>query len=278
MIMNQVIEPKPADGTAKRLGQNPQPMSMADNSLKSRFKRPFAPLPAAGAQGIILPEKSGVAWLPCGFALGNILMVNGQITRDQLDEALCHQLATGRRLGEELISAGYAGIGQVEGSLVVQRKLVAYALAFAVGVSPLADGCISPAQAGQMSAALPVSVRVIAHAEMQTIFQATHIGISPSDVARGYLDVASASRFSVSTNSRSGYLVEFYPVGHLFKSVQVNGLGDAVQLGADGGQIVQRATQATHPNHELSFRFTLHPNTLAGRYPWPLLLSVRALP
>jgi hypothetical protein len=84
-------------------------------------------------------------------------------------------------------------------------------------------------------------------------------------------------RFSVITNSRSGYLMQFHPVGNVFESVQVGGLGNIIQLGADGGAIVQRGPQTPNLEHELSFRFTLHPDTTSGTYPWPLLLSVRAL-
>jgi hypothetical protein len=71
--------------------------------------------------------------------------------------------------------------------------------------------------------------------------------------------------------------MQFHPVGNLFESVHVDGLGNTVQLGADGGAIVQRGAQASNLTHELSFRFDLHPDTAPGTYPWPLLLSVRGL-
>jgi hypothetical protein len=71
--------------------------------------------------------------------------------------------------------------------------------------------------------------------------------------------------------------MQLHPVGNLFQSVHVEGLGNAVQLGADGGAIVQRGPQASNQTHELSFRFILHPGTTPGTYPWPLLLSVRGL-
>ena len=54
-------------------------------------------------------------------------------------------------------------------------------------------------------------------------------------------------------------------------------LGNTVQLGADGGAIVQRGPQAPDQTHELGFRFNLHPDTTPGSYPWPLMLSVRGL-
>jgi hypothetical protein len=209
------------------------------------------------------------------LALGNILVATGQITQAQLEEALHRQAETGRRLGEELVEAGHVGRGQIEGGLLLQRKLIAYALVVAMGLAPLATMAPS-AEAGQKSAAMPVSVAVIANAKVRTDYQAAQLRITEADVARGYVEIAAASRFSVATNSRSGYLMEFYPVGNLFESVQVSGLGNAVQLGADGGVIVQRGP-LPHAFHELSFRFILRPDARPGIYAWPLLLSVRPL-
>ncbi len=208
------------------------------------------------------------------FALGNILVANGQISRPQLDSALREQIKSGRRLGEELITAGHANAGQIENGLSMQRKLVAYALAVSVGFSPVVA---TTAEAAQTSAAMGVSVTVVAHAKMQTMFQETQLKISKDDVVRGFVEVAAASRFSVSTNSQSGYLLEFYPIGEIFESVQIGGLGSAVQISAEGGAIVQRGQLLVNFTHELSFRFTLRADVLPGNYPWPLQLSVRAL-
>lgn len=210
------------------------------------------------------------------FALGNILVASGQITRVQLDSALLSQLASGRRLGEELIQAGHASKRQVEVGLLLQKKLIAYALVLATALVPLAP-VMPSAQAAQRSAAMPVSAMVVTNAKMQTSYQTTQIQISVADVARGQVEVLAALRFSVATNKGAGYLLQFHPVGNIFESVHVGGLGNTVQLGADGGAIVQRGAQASNQTHELSFRFTLRPDTTPGTYPWPLLLSVRGL-
>lgn len=208
------------------------------------------------------------------FALGNILVANGQITRPQLDSALKQQVKSGRRLGEELITAGHASAAQIETGLSMQRRLIACALAVSVGCSPILATSV---EAAQTSAAMGVSVTVVAHAKMQTMFQETQLKITKEDVIRGFVEIASASRFSVSTNSLSGYLLEFYPIGEIFNSVQIGGLGSPVHIGADGGAIVQRGQLLTNFTHELNFRFQLRPEVLPGNYPWPLQLSVRAL-
>jgi hypothetical protein len=80
--------------------------------------------------------------------------------------------------------------------------------------------------------------------------------------------IPAASRFSVASNSRSGYRIEFHPLGDFFESVSVAGLGNTVRLGADGGTIVQRGPQPPNLTHELSFRFMLRPGTLPGHYSW----------
>jgi hypothetical protein len=213
--------------------------------------------------------------VPGKLYLGAILVATGQITRAQLENALRRQAGTGRRLGDELIQTGQASKGQIEGGLLLQRKLVTFALIMAMMLAPLAATTPS-AEAGQ-TASMQVSATVIANTKVRTDYQATQLKITEADVTRGYIDVPAASRFLVSTNSRSGYLVQFYPIGNLFESVQIEGLGNAVRLGADGGTIVQRGPPLPNMTHELSYRFILRPDAHSGSYQWPLLLSVSAL-
>jgi hypothetical protein len=210
------------------------------------------------------------------FALGDILLADGQITRTQLDSALLSQRASGRRLGEELIEAGHVSRRQVELSLLLQKKFIAYALVLATTVLPLSPFMPS-AQSAQHVAAMPVSAQVVANAKLHTSYQATQIEISAADVARGWVEAPVALRFSVATNKGAGFVMQFNPIGNIFESVQIAGLGNSAQLGSDGGVIVQRTAQASDLTHELSFSFTLRPGTTPGTYPWPLSLSVRAL-
>jgi hypothetical protein len=160
--------------------------------------------------------------------------------------------------------------------LLLQQKFVAYTLSLAIGLAPL-PSILPSALAAQSTAAMPVSVMVIASAELKTIYQAKQIEISAADVARGQVEVPAALRFSVATSEKAGYIMQFHPVGSVFKSVQVNGLDNTVQLGADGGSIIQRIPQASNQTRELGFRFILDPATTPGAYPWPLALSVRPL-
>jgi hypothetical protein len=221
--------------------------------------------------------RHGGATLASGeLSLGNILVTSGQVTRSQLNDALSRQELSGRRIGEELIEAGTISKSQVESGLRLQRKLIIAALIVAVGLGPNAV-LASSTDVSQASSAMPVSVTVIASAKIHSDYQVKQLKVTEDDVSRGYVDIPVASRFSVSTNSRVGYLLEFHPVSHLFESVEVSGLGSPVQLGADGGVIVQRGPLPPSLTHVLGFRFFLSPNTVAGNYPWPLLLSIHTL-
>jgi len=221
-------------------------------------------------------RHGGAALVSGELALGNILVTSGQVTRSQLRDALHRQEVSGRRIGEELIEAGTITRRQVESGLRLQRKLIISALIVAVGLGPNA-AIASTSEGAQASSSMPVSVTVIANAKIRNEFQVTQLKITENDVSRGYVDIQDASRFSVSTNSRVGYLLEFHPVSHLFESVEVSGLGSPVQLGADGGAIVQRGPLPSNLTHVLGFRFYLGKNTVPGNYPWPLLLSIHTL-
>jgi hypothetical protein len=221
-------------------------------------------------------RQAGTGAVSGKLALGNLLVESGQITRAQLQSALLSLEVSGRRLGEELIEAGHVSRGQVERGLLLQKRLIAYALSVTVGLAPLTT-LVPSAEAAQTRAAMAVSAVVIANARMQPAYQATQLKITEADVLRGHVEIPAASRFSVTTNSRSGYRVEFQPQGDFFESVSIAGLGNAVRLGADGGSIVMRGPLAPDLTHELSFRFSLRPGTLPGVYPWPLQMSVHAL-
>lgn len=131
--------------------------------------------------------------------------------------------------------------------------------------------------ADQASVTLDVSATVVARTLLRTEYQLSQLRLTQADIARGYFDVAAATRFAVSSNSRSGYVLQFYPVGDAFRSVQIKGLGHTAQLGADGGTVVQRGPVESDTPRELSYRFTLQPGLQPGAYPWPLALSVRSL-
>jgi hypothetical protein len=157
------------------------------------------------------------------------------------------------------------------------RKLSVSALILSTLLAPL-DFTVKPVQAGtSASANLNVSVRVISNAELQPEYQATHIRITGLDIARGFVNVTGATRFQARSGNHSGFRLEFYSVGHLFESVQIEGLTFPVQLGADGGSIMQRNAHSAIHTYSLNYRFRLQKETKAGEYPWPLQINAHPI-
>ncbi len=212
--------------------------------------------------------------------LGEILVRTGQITRTQLDDALQRQAASGRRLGAELVSAGHLCEGQIRGGLLLQSKLIGYALTLALafattGIAPAARA----EQSRSSSLKLQVMARVAAFFRLQVQYQAAGLTVAQDDIERGYVDVPAASRFSIATNTRDGYVVDFFPVANIFRAVTVQGLGTPLELTGDGGSVTLAQGAGAPPGraHELGYRFMLRSGMQPGTYPWPLTLSVHPM-
>jgi hypothetical protein len=165
---------------------------------------------------------------------------------------------------------------QIVYGLELQKKRVAAALIAALELASMAVA-IPSADAEHMNASVQVTVSVVANAKLQENYQQDRLVVTAQDVARGYIDVPAASRFSVITNDPSGYVVEFLPRVDVFQSVEVRGLIGTVQLDAEGGSVVQRVPRLSKMERELSYHFVLRQGIAAGTYSWPLALSVRAL-
>ena len=73
-------------------------------------------------------RQSGEARNATKLCLGNVLVANHAITREQLADTLQLQSVHGGRLGEALVAAGHLSGQQVENGLQLQRKLVAAVL------------------------------------------------------------------------------------------------------------------------------------------------------
>jgi hypothetical protein len=131
--------------------------------------------------------------------------------------------------------------------------------------------------AAALGAQIGVSATVIANAVAKVERQVGYIEIEHADVARGYVDVPNATRFSVRTNSRNGYLMVFYPLLDIFESAQVTDANIRTNLEHDGGAIVHRDSLPADSMQSLSYRFYLNASVQPGTYPFPLQMQVRAL-
>jgi hypothetical protein len=174
-----------------------------------------------------------------------------------------------------LITADHPSKEWGEKALHHQRLNSIYTLVIAIGIVLLVFA--KAAEVFAAYTAIPVSVTVISNTKMELSYQSTQLNITNADIARGYIDAPGAFRFSVNSNSRLGYLMDFHPIGYIFSSVRISGLGDSIQLGADGGTIIQRGMLPKKTSYELGFRFALNSAVRSGSYPWPLQLSVRSL-
>lgn len=119
-------------------------------------------------------------------------------------------------------------------------------------------------------------VRPVAKLDVRTA--PPSIDVSTIDIERGYVDVARPTQLDVQSNSINGYVLNVLPRTNLFAQVQVRGLDSRVELGSDGGTVVQRWNQnERHKSLSLTYRFVLQQGVQPGSYPWPVQLDVAPL-
>lgn len=103
------------------------------------------------------------------------------------------------------------------------------------------------------------------------------VQVSATDLRRGFIDVLEPTALVVRSNSPNGFALELMTVTPMVSSVVIHGLGSEQSVGAAGGTIVQRWQSARTVNLSLTFRLVLAPGLSAGRYPWPMRVTVRPL-
>lgn len=224
----------------------------------------------AAADAHLRAAKPGAAGRPP--KLGEILVAQGQISREQLAAALASQQQSGRRLGEELIKAGYVKRSVVSRALRIQRRIT-----FAAMCSTLAVSTITPDVEATQRGQIAVTAVVPAQAVGQLVQQASEITISDADIARGYVDVPVGSQLRVTSNNPAGYVVDFFTRLPIFSRVRVSNASGSADLGPDGGTIIERGQHGRNLPLDLAYRFMLAASIQPGTYAWPLALNVRPL-
>ena len=136
---------------------------------------------------------------------------------------------------------------------------------------------VTAAGARDVRSDLSVSVIVQPVAKIEHESAPNGLAISAADLQRGFIDVSQPTQFTVRSNSPNGFELEVLTVAPLLSSMIVAGLNSDLELGAEGGTIVQRWQKPQSVNLSLKFRFALAPGLVAGNYPWPLRLAVRPL-
>lgn len=207
--------------------------------------------------------------------LGNILLALGIVSRAQLDEAVRLQGHSGKLLGDVLQEVGYARGIDVERGLNLQRRLRQSAIAAVLSFVTLSSASL--AYAAPRANTLSVSAVVLPRVTLKVISQSEQLHITHNDVARGYVDVAGGSHLAVKSNSEHGYVLAFENLPAQIRSVKISGLDSTVEIGAEGGTVVQRHVDPLAAPLQLSYRFMLASDMQPGDYSWPLSVSARSL-
>jgi hypothetical protein len=205
--------------------------------------------------------------------LGNLLVTIGEITQEQLDHALHWQKENGGKLEVALITIGHADWRQIEKGRHLQSKMIAgFLLVFMGAFYPF----IVYLQAGSNSSqAISISATVLPSARMQINYQVSQINITAKDIAQGYVDVQAGSLFTVVITRGTTYFLDMYPRSNIFSSVKIDGLGNQIVLGNEGGTITQANLALRSTTYILNYRFMLKPNLQPDVYDWPLQLAIR---
>ena len=207
--------------------------------------------------------------------LGSILAALGMVSDAQLDEAIRLQRVSGRLLGDILQEAGYVKRVDIERGLTLQRRLQRSAIAALL--SFVAVSSTSLAYAGPRTDVLTVSAVVLPHVQLKVISQSSQLRVTQDDISRGYVDVPTATHIDVKSNSRDGYVLAFDNLAVQIRAVQISGLDGAVEIGSEGGTVVQRQRGQQAAALKLGYRFIFANDMRPGDYPWPLTVSARPL-
>lgn len=148
----------------------------------------------------------------------------------------------------------------------MQRKLVLGALFGAV---------LSQANAAETRTYMSVTAHIVDTVGVRSLHQAREIVISASDIERGYVEIAAASRLEV-RNARPS-LFEFRGVGALFRAVRISSSAGTAEFGAEGGTLLAKPDDTGFSSVAVDYRFELNPGTQPGTHKWPLALTVLPL-
>lgn len=210
------------------------------------------------------------------LSLGELLVATGDISRDQLDQALARQRDSGKLLGSELVDAGYLRPTQLASGLRLQRTLVALAMA-ATLVLGATTGVPAAQAAGESSARVSVGATVLRHVSIRVLELPRTIQITAADIDRGYVDVPLPSKLEIRSNSPTGFMLSVESQADFARGTEVSGLGEVSAFGRFGGVL-----SVPHAGGEgmrtvpvqLNFRVLLSEQARPGLHPWPLQISV----
>jgi hypothetical protein len=166
------------------------------------------------------------------------------------------------------LKVGLASNPHLEGGGSVMRTAP-----IAVAAACLA-GC-GVAVAGPQSGTLTLRAFVPVHASAAVLSAPSTLEVTPVDVQRGYIEASAPLAVSVTTNSRSGFILAFNGTQDFYSGLQIDGLGANAHRSRAEAWVVQPTRPGT-TYLELRVRFLLAADVAPGSYPWPLTVSVAA--
>lgn len=168
-----------------------------------------------------------------------------------------------------MVAAAYLSGKLLSRALEVRRIAICCVLA---GISLASPPSVGRVAAGESRAYMTVTATVVNTVALRTVHQSQQLVISVQDAQRGYVDVPAGSRLELSYEGP--YVLEFRPIGDIFRAVKVSGLSTAAEFAAEGGTMLQRSSGRGSNRITISYRFQLAPGIGAGAYRWPLVLTV----
>ncbi len=130
------------------------------------------------------------------------------------------------------------------------------------------------AQAGRAASGLGTFAMVQPVLQLSVLSQPSTLTIRTEDIARGYIDVDSATVLQVRTNSREGYLLAFENREPLITAIIVKDGERTTNLSPEGGMVYYASSDTSSGRTRvLSYRLFLSEQTAVGSYAWPLQLD-----
>lgn len=133
-------------------------------------------------------------------------------------------------------------------------------------------GAAQATTAGPDAAQLTVRARVPHFFRLNVLSQPRAIEVSAQDVGRGYVDLPAPMELALESNSPNGYTLVFEREGEDFAGAQVQGLGQQVQVAAQG--MIGWKPGARRETMQFQVRLQLAPGLAPGSYRWPLQVSI----
>ena len=137
-------------------------------------------------------------------------------------------------------------------------------------------GIAGPLCAGSSSAEMRVSVTVVPRTILIVDSEPSHVEVTQTDVARGYLELPDALIFRVRSNNPTGYLVQVAAIGGPFGRAIVTWGSSSVSIGTSEAWIAQPYRRGVTPV-VASVRLDIPRGTAPGTYPWPVAVSANNL-